>query len=50
MVEALAPLHERRAYYAARPDDAMDVLETGSKRAREIAQETMSEVHDAMHI
>jgi tryptophanyl-tRNA synthetase len=50
MVEALAPLHERRAQYAARPDDAMDVLETGSKRAREVAQDTMWQVRDAMHI
>jgi len=50
MVEALAPLHERRAQYVARPDDAMDVLESGSKRAREIAQDTMAQVRDAMHI
>jgi tryptophanyl-tRNA synthetase len=50
MVEELAPLHERRAQYAAHPDDAMDVLETGSQRAREVAQATMVEVRDALHL
>jgi tryptophanyl-tRNA synthetase len=50
MVEELAPLHERRAQYAARPDDAMAVLETGSQRAREVAQATMAEVRDALHL
>ncbi len=50
MVEALAPLHERRAQYVAHPDDAMDVLETGSRRARDVAQETMAQVRDAMQL
>jgi tryptophanyl-tRNA synthetase len=50
MVEALAPLHERRAQYVAHPDDAMDVLETGSRRARDVAQATMAQVRDALHL
>ncbi len=50
MVEALAPLHERRAHYVAHADDAMQVLEMGSQRAREVARETMEQVREAVHI
>lgn len=50
MLESLTPLHERRAEYVARPDEAMDVIVSGSRRAREIAQETMVQVRDAMHL
>ena len=50
MVEALAPLHERRAHYVAHADDAMQVLEMGSQRARAVARETMEQVREAVHI
>ncbi|MCY4515289.1 MAG: tryptophan--tRNA ligase [Candidatus Tectomicrobia bacterium] len=50
MVEDLQPLHEKRAHYMAHPDEAMDVMRDGSRRARQVAQETMAEVRDAMHI
>ncbi len=50
MLTQLRPLHERRAYYAARPQEAMQVLLDGSTRARHVAQETMAQVREAMRI
>ncbi len=50
MLTALQPLHEKRLHYAAHPQEAMDVLIAGSAQARAVAQETMAEVREAMHI
>jgi tryptophanyl-tRNA synthetase len=50
MVEDLGPLHEKRAYYAAHPNEAMQVLVAGSERAQQVAQKTMAQVRDAVHI
>jgi tryptophanyl-tRNA synthetase len=50
MVEDLGPLHEKRAYYETHPDEAMQVLVAGSERARRVAQETMAQVREAVHI
>ena len=46
--QLIEPMRERRSYYAARPKVVEDILLSGTKRAREIAQETMSEVREAM--
>ena len=45
---ALAPLRERRAELAKRPDDIFDILKDGGKRARVIAQQTMADVREAI--
>jgi tryptophanyl-tRNA synthetase len=50
MLTDLQPLHEKRAYYTAHPHEAVEVLEVGSKQARQVAQETMAQVREAMHI
>jgi tryptophanyl-tRNA synthetase len=50
MVEDLGPLHAKRAYYETHPEEAMQVFVAGSERARRVAQETMAQVRDAMHI
>ena len=50
MLTDLQPLHEKRAYYVAHPQEAMDVLVDGSEQARAIARTTMAEVREAMHI
>jgi tryptophanyl-tRNA synthetase len=50
MVEDLGPLHERRAYYVAHPDEAMQALVAGSERAQQVAQQTMAQVRDAVRI
>jgi len=46
--EALAPFRERRAELSKDPDYVYDVLREGGKRAREIAQQTMIEVRQAV--
>ncbi len=48
--EFLAPLQERRAYYDDHPDEVMDILIDGEKRARETARKTMDDVRAAMNL
>lgn len=48
VVAALAPIRERRAELAAKPDEVREVLAAGTERARQIAQETMREVREAV--
>jgi len=48
MVEALAPIRQRREQWLADPDAVRDVIEDGNRRAREIAEATMDEVRGAM--
>lgn len=50
MLSDLQPLHEKRAYYTAHPDEAMQIFAAGSQRARQVAQETMQQVREAVHI
>ena len=50
MLTDLQPLHEKRAYYTAHPQEALEVLEVGSQQARQVARDTMTQVRDAMHI
>ncbi|MDD2903622.1 MAG: tryptophan--tRNA ligase, partial [Syntrophales bacterium] len=42
----LAPIQERRRYYEAHPDEVLDILEEGNKKAREEARRTMAEVRE----
>jgi tryptophanyl-tRNA synthetase len=46
--EFLDPIRTRRAYLEARPDDLIDILRMGAKRARPIAQETVAQAREAM--
>ena len=46
----LAPLREKRAYYAEKPELLQEILETSSEKARAAAGETMELVRSAMHI
>jgi len=48
--DALAPVRERRAHYEARPDLVREIVADGNRRAREVAQDTMARVRDAMHL
>jgi tryptophanyl-tRNA synthetase len=50
MLTDLQPLHEKRAYYSDHPGEAMQIFEAGSQRARQVAQETMQQVREAVHI
>ena len=44
MLPALEPIRERRQKYAEKPDVIVDVLHTGTERARAVARQTMEEV------
>jgi tryptophanyl-tRNA synthetase len=46
--EVLAPLRERRLSFAAHPQDMLDILRTGTQRARFTAQETIEHVMKGM--
>ena len=42
------PMREKRVHYEQKMDDVHDILNDGIKRARKVAEETMSDVHKAM--
>jgi tryptophanyl-tRNA synthetase len=46
----LEPMHERRQKYSANPALIKDILMEGTKKAHQVAKETMREVRDAMGI
>ena len=46
----LDPIRERRAHYEARMGLVRDALESGTRRARVVAQETMTLVRDALDL
>lgn len=48
IIEFLAPLQEKRAYYESHLEEVKDILADGERRARAVAQQTMAEVHAAM--
>lgn len=48
--QLLEPMRERRTYYGQRPKLVDDILITGTRRARLIAEETMQEVREAMSL
>jgi tryptophanyl-tRNA synthetase len=50
LIDALAPIREKRAYYENHPDIVEDIIQTGNTRARSVAVQTMAEVRDAMKI
>ena len=50
LVQILNPIQERRKKYEANPRLAWDILEAGSARARAVADATMRDVRNAMHI
>ncbi|NLJ81049.1 MAG: tryptophan--tRNA ligase, partial [Firmicutes bacterium] len=50
IVERMAPLYERRQKLAQRPDDVMDILRDGARKARLTAEITLAEVRQAMNM
>ena len=50
LANALAPIRERRARYAADAGLVRDIVREGNARARAVAQATMEEVRAAMHL
>ena len=43
-------MRERRAYWEARPDEVIDILKLGTRRANEEGGKTLAKVKAAMHI
>jgi tryptophanyl-tRNA synthetase len=50
MTAAMAPIRERREQILARPDEVWDVLETGSRKAREVTDAVLARVREVMKI
>lgn len=48
--EYLAPIRERRETIAAKPGYVEEILHEGNRKANEIANETLDEVREAMHM
>lgn len=48
LVEGLAPYQEKRAYYSSHMDEVKEIVSAGTERAREVCQQTMSEVRDVL--
>ena len=48
--QALEPLRERRAVFAAKPKEVDEILEDGARRARSIARDTMAQVRQHMNL
>jgi len=48
LIEALAPIREKREYYEAHPDIVRAIAEEGNRKAHETARQTMEEVRKAV--
>lgn len=46
----LAPIRERRAELEAKPHDLNEILTYGARKVRPVAQETIAQVREAMHL
>lgn len=46
----LEPIRKRRAYYEKHPEEVMEILMKGSKKAQKVARKTLNEVKKAMGI
>jgi len=50
LVEALAPIREKRSYFESRPEMVKEIMDAGNKQANRVAAKTMEEVREAMQI
>ncbi len=48
IADFFAPLREKRAYYLKNLNEVDDIIDSGIKKARSVAQETMHDVYSAM--
>ena len=46
----LAPIRERRAVYARKPEYVLDVLREGTKNARAITESTLAELRSGLEL
>jgi tryptophanyl-tRNA synthetase len=50
MIPPLSKIRERRQAFAEKPDTIKEILLEGSRRARKVAEQTMTEVRAAVHL
>lgn len=50
IIKKLQPIREKRKYYEERPELLEEILKNGTKKAQEIAKETMSKVKESMRL
>jgi tryptophanyl-tRNA synthetase len=50
LIEALAPIRERRRQLESDPEKVRDIIEQGNSNAKSIARETMYQVRETIHI
>lgn len=50
IINALAPIREKRKYYESHPEEVDKILIDGTNKARKVAQETMKTVKEAMKL
>jgi tryptophanyl-tRNA synthetase len=50
IVEATAPIRERRTHFESKPEEVRSILRDGESRARVVAAETMDRVHTVMKL
>ncbi len=48
LIEWIRPVRERRKEYESKPGEVLEVLDAGSKKAREVAKTTMARVREAV--
>lgn len=48
LIDALAPIHDRRQYYESHPEVVDQIMTQGSIKARQVALETMEQVKEAI--
>jgi hypothetical protein len=50
IADALAPMREKRLHYESHPEHVKEILHDGETRGKQIAQQTMAEVHEVMKL
>ncbi len=50
LLNRLEPIQEKQQYYRKHPELVMEIIDQGSKKAREVARETMSQVRQAIKL
>jgi tryptophanyl-tRNA synthetase len=50
MLPPLARIRERRQHYVEKPTEIVEILHEGTKRARRVAIDTMTEVREAIKL
>ncbi|VAX22541.1 Tryptophanyl-tRNA synthetase [hydrothermal vent metagenome] len=50
LLHSLEPLMEQRSYWSQRPGDVLNILQEGTGKAKQVAEETLSQAEAAMNI